>query len=45
MTNSNKFYTYLNKFFESTNVDFMNHGYYPSHVFIKKEELLKREGS
>ena len=38
MTNSNKFYTYLNKFFESTNVDFMNHGYYPSHVFIKKED-------
>jgi ubiquinone/menaquinone biosynthesis C-methylase UbiE len=32
------FFTDLNTFFESTNVDFMNHGYYPSHDFIKKED-------
>lgn len=32
------FYSDLNTFFESTNVDFMNHGYYPSYNFIKKED-------
>ena len=37
MPESNEFYTNINKFFESTNVDFMNHGYYPPHDFIKKE--------
>jgi ubiquinone/menaquinone biosynthesis C-methylase UbiE len=34
-----EFYTNINEFFESTNVNFMNHGYYPSHDFIKKEDI------
>jgi ubiquinone/menaquinone biosynthesis C-methylase UbiE len=38
MADPDQFYTDINKFFESTNVDFMNHGYYPSYDFIKKED-------
>jgi len=32
------FFTRLNNFFESTDVDFMNHGYYPPSSLIKKED-------
>ena len=39
MSDPDEFYTDINKFFESTNVDFMNHGYYPSYTFIKKEDI------
>jgi ubiquinone/menaquinone biosynthesis C-methylase UbiE len=38
MADPDSFYTNLNTFFESTNVSFMNHGYYPSYNFIKKED-------
>ena len=40
MANPDDFFTHINTFFESTNVDFMNHGYYPSHNFIKKEDKI-----
>jgi ubiquinone/menaquinone biosynthesis C-methylase UbiE len=39
VSDPDEFYTDINKFFESTNVDFMNHGYYPSYTFIKKEDI------
>jgi ubiquinone/menaquinone biosynthesis C-methylase UbiE len=35
---TNGLYTEINKFFESTDIEFMNHGYYPPHSFIKKED-------
>lgn len=38
MADSDEFFTNHNAFLESTNVDFMNHGYYPPHDFIKKED-------
>jgi len=37
--NNIKLYNDLNALFESTNVNYMNHGYYPSYAFIKKEDL------
>jgi SAM-dependent methyltransferase len=38
MPDSDIFFTNVNTFLESTNVDFMNHGYYPPYSFIKKED-------
>lgn len=38
MRDSDILFTELNTFLESTNVDFMNHGYYPPYDFIKKED-------
>lgn len=46
MSQLNNFYTDVNIFFESTNIDFMNHGYYPTSNLIKnKKETFKNQKS
>jgi ubiquinone/menaquinone biosynthesis C-methylase UbiE len=37
--NSNKFYDQINSLFNSNDVGFMNHGYYPLHDFVKKQNI------
>lgn len=46
MIKSNKVYDSLNSLFGSTNIDFMNHGYFPPSSLIKKEnEIFKNQKS
>jgi ubiquinone/menaquinone biosynthesis C-methylase UbiE len=37
--NSNKFYDQMNSLFNSNDINFMNHGYYPPHDFTKKQNI------
>ena len=38
-SNPNEVYDQINSLFKSNNISFMNHGYYPPHDFIKKQDI------